>query len=169
MAVRSAASIGGGSTRMQWSLTVRSKPLKSSCLSCEKKDHCWMPGAIVFIFDSVSGIDETGNGTLNLTGDFFENTGIFREIENILFADREKLALAALGERDQKHAPAGRDRNDGLHRWINALDHLDELFLPFVEFFHQSVPPVFPPVASSFSTSALIASAAPISIVPTRC
>src|SRR3989441_2516523 len=34
---------------MQWSLTVRSSPLKSSCFSWEKNDHCWMPGAIVFM------------------------------------------------------------------------------------------------------------------------
>src|SRR5207245_36821 len=38
-----------GSTRMQWSLTVSRSPLKSSCFSWEKKDHCWMPGAIVFM------------------------------------------------------------------------------------------------------------------------
>src|SRR3989338_10416805 len=112
---------------------------------------------------------ECGDGTLDFAGDFFQDIGILRQVENVVLADREELALARLGKRDQEDAPARHHRNDDLHRRVNALHHLEELLLALVEFPHQSVPPALPPGVSSFSTSALITSAPPISMVPTRC
>src|SRR6476661_1652426 len=41
--------MGGGSTRILCSPTVRNRPLKFTCFSSENQDHCQMPGRSAFM------------------------------------------------------------------------------------------------------------------------